>query len=87
MVQLHSGEYEQILHNTLLNNKCHIQISKITISSNKPFVHVSYMDKIESEDYVHSSIVPISDVKSKIIHVDVGYSRYLCKSLNVYEIQ
>ena len=45
------------------------------------------MDKIESEDYVHSSIVPISDVKSKIIHVDVGYSRYLCKPPNIYKIQ
>ena len=45
------------------------------------------MDKIESEGYIHGSIVPISNVKSKIIHVDVGYSRYLCKSPNVYEIQ
>lgn len=86
MIQLHSGEYGQIIHIILLNNKCHMQISKITISSNKPF-NVSYMDRIELEDYVHSSIVPISDVKSKVIHIDVGYCRYLCKPPNIFEIQ
>lgn len=86
MIQLHSGEYGQIIHIILLNNKCHMQISKITIISNKPF-NVSYMDRIESEDYVHSSIVSIGDVKSKVIHIDVGYCRYLCKPPNIFEIQ
>ncbi|KAL6420461.1 hypothetical protein ACFW04_014449 [Cataglyphis niger] len=52
------------------------------IHSNKPF-NVSYMDRVESADYIHNSIVPISDVKSKVIHVDVGYCRYLCK-LRIY---
>ncbi|KAL6420480.1 hypothetical protein ACFW04_014465 [Cataglyphis niger] len=53
MIQLHSGEYGQIIHIILLNNKCHMQISKITISSNKPF-NVSYMNRIESEDMERS---------------------------------
>lgn len=86
MIHLHSGEYGQIMHIILLNNKCHMQISKITISSNKPF-KMSYMDRIESEDYVHSSIVPVSDVKSKLIHIDVGYCKYLCKPPNTFETQ
>ena len=67
-----------------IKNKCHLQLSKITFTEN--LFNIPHIKKIISEDCEDCTIVPITEIKCKIILVNIQTCKYLCQLLNDFEI-
>lgn len=85
-VQLHSNNFGQILDIIKIGNQCHLKLSKITTFTENPF-NVPHIKKIFSEDFEDYTVVPITEVKCKIVLVNIRTSRYLCQLPNDFEVQ
>ncbi|XP_036151203.1 uncharacterized protein LOC118648847 [Monomorium pharaonis] len=86
MIQLKSGHFGRIIDIIEKENKCYLALSKIVTFSEDPFI-VTHIKKIRTEDFQNYKIVPITDVLSKIISVNINNLEFLCKLPNTFEIQ
>ena len=64
-----------------------MRLSLFNIYEDVPFQGVSHIKKVKSEDIENTFITPITNIKSKVILVNVRNARYVCALANNVEIQ
>lgn len=86
VVKLESSIYGQIVDIISIDNKCYLKISNIDLFEDNPF-NVLHIKKIKSQNFDRCKIIPITDIKAKVMLVNVRNSRYLCELANDFETQ
>ena len=86
MIQLKSEKFCQIMEILKKESQCYLKVSEINIFEEKPF-NVPHIEKLKSQNLKKYEVIPVTYVICKVIHVNVGDDRYLCKMPNNYEIQ
>lgn len=87
MIELKSNKvFGQIMSIMNFDGECYLQLSIIQLAQEKPF-DVPHIEKIESQDERVFVKVHITEMKSKVMHLELENARYLCRFPNDFEIQ
>ena len=85
MVELRNGVYGQIIDIINSNGVCYLKMNIILTTNEKPF-DVPHIEKIDQQIMPATLLVKITELKRKLLHIDVGENKYLCKFTNDFEI-
>ncbi|KAJ8687362.1 hypothetical protein QAD02_023156 [Eretmocerus hayati] len=88
-VKMDDGKYGRIFKilKEADSDRAYFQLIPVSISTELPFSGIHHIKKIDSEDINSKFIVSADRIESKVLHIDVRYSRFVCEMPNSVEVQ